>query len=150
MNNSYLKAFIKHAIKEDVGSGDHSTLACIPKNKKEKAKLFVKSKNAIIAGVDISTYIFKYLDKSIKIKTFKKDGDEVKEGDIIFTIEGRVHPILMAERLVLNTMQRMSGVATYTREYVNKIADLPTKIIDTRKTCPGMRHLQKAAVKIGG
>ncbi len=150
MNQAYLKHFIEQAIEEDVGSGDHTTLACFPKNAKGSARLIVKKNNAIIAGIETARSIYKIQDPDCQIKTNYKDGSLVRQGDVIFTLAGNIHTILTLERLVLNIMQRMSGVATLTRQYVDAIKGSKTKIIDTRKTCPGMRQLQKEAVQIGG
>lgn len=140
---------IDRAITEDIGDGDHSSLACVPKETTGKAKLLVKE-NGIIAGVEIAKKVFSKIDSDLKIEVFIEDGTEVKVGDIVFTIEGKSHTILQAERLVLNIMQRMSGIASKTNTYVKKLEGLKTIILDTRKTTPGMRVLEKMAVKIGG
>ena len=144
-----LKKFIQQALLEDVGDGDHSSLSCIPINTKSKAKLLVKE-NGIIAGVELAQYIFKQIDTKIKIKNFIRDGSIVKYGDIVFTVEGSAQSILKAERLVLNCMQRMSGIATYTNKLVQLCSGTKTKILDTRKTTPNLRGLEKWAVVIGG
>ncbi len=149
MIENYLKSFIHHAIIEDTGDGDHSSLASIPKDTKGKARLLVKQEG-VIAGIEISGYVFKTIDPELSIDTKIDDGSIVNSGDIAFTIEGKVHSILHAERLVLNIIQRMSGIATKTKKFVDEIAGLHAKIIDTRKTTPGMRLLEKAAVKYGG
>ena len=140
---------IKIAIAEDLGDGDHTSLSTIPADAQGKAKLIIKQ-DGILAGIDVAVEIFKIIDKDLKVELFLKDGTEVKKGDIAFTVSGRVISILQAERLVLNFMQRLSGVATQTHIYAAKIADLKTKVLDTRKTTPGMRLLEKEAVKIGG
>ena len=145
----FLKTFIHQAIIEDTGDGDHSSLASIPKNTKGKARLIVKQKG-VIAGIEVAGYVFKTIDPELSLDTKINDGSIVNPGDIAFTVEGKVHSVLQAERLVLNIIQRMSGVATKTRKFVDEIAGLQAKIIDTRKTIPGMRLLEKAAVKFGG
>ncbi len=144
-----LDIIIKNAIREDVGDGDHSSLSCIPKSATGKAKLLVKE-NGIIAGIEAAKKVFYYVDSNLKIETFIKDGSPVKYGDIVFHVEGSSLSILTAERLVLNIMQRMSAVATKTAFYVDIVKGLDTKILDTRKTTPGIRALEKWAVKIGG
>lgn len=149
MPNNYFDEFIENALKEDIGDGDHTSRACIPRNAIGKAQLLIKEKG-ILAGVDVAVRIFTKLDPDIKIELLKKDGDQVAPPDIAFVVEGRVMALLKAERLVLNIMQRMSGIATTTHKYVNRIAGLKTRILDTRKTTPGMRMLEKAAVKTGG
>ncbi|PLX17811.1 MAG: nicotinate-nucleotide diphosphorylase (carboxylating) [Salinivirgaceae bacterium] len=149
MNNDLKIRLIELAIAEDIGNGDHTSLASIPSSATNKAELKVKD-NGIIAGVDIAKIIFDRLMPGHKIEIFMKDGDKMKPGDIAFTIEGNTQKLLQAERLVLNFMQRMSGIATLTNKYVSKIADLNTKVLDTRKTTPGLRLIEKEAVKIGG
>ncbi|GAF01501.1 carboxylating nicotinate-nucleotide diphosphorylase [Saccharicrinis fermentans] len=144
-----LNGIIDKAIREDVGDGDHSSQACIPKTALGKAQLLVKEEG-IIAGVDIAQKVFRKFDPNMAIEVFVTDGAVVKPGDIVFKIEGKVLDILKAERLVLNIMQRMSGIATRTNIYVQKLAGLKTKVLDTRKTTPGLRELEKLAVKIGG
>ena len=144
-----LDHFINEALTEDVGDGDHSSLACIPENKMGVANLLIKD-DGILAGMSVGEYIFQFIDPEIKFTAFKKDGDPVKKGEIAFTIEGKIQTILKLERLVLNVMQRMSGIATRTHDMVNLIKDLHTKLLDTRKTTPGIRFLEKMAVKIGG
>ncbi len=144
-----INRIIDLAISEDIGDGDHSTLACVPKDSKGKAKLLVKE-NGIIAGIEIAQKVFNKIDQNLKLELFINDGTKVKPGDIVFNIEGSSHSILQAERLVLNFMQRMSGIATNTNRYVEKLSGLKTKVLDTRKTTPGMRVLEKMAVKIGG
>ena len=144
-----LKIIIKNALREDVGDGDHSSLACIPANATGKAKLLVKE-NGIIAGVSFAKMIFKEVDPDLQIEVLIKDGQSVEVGDIVFQISGKSRSILKAERLVLNAMQRMSAVATKTNKFANLLKGGKTKILDTRKTTPGIRALEKWAVKIGG
>jgi len=141
--------FIENALREDIGDGDHTSLACIPRNAVGKAQLLIKEKG-ILAGVDMALRIFTKLDPDITLEILKQDGDQVVPYDIAFIVEGRVLILLKAERLVLNIMQRMSGIATTTRQYVDRLNGLKTRILDTRKTTPGMRMLEKAAVRIGG
>lgn len=145
----YTNELIEIAIKEDIGDGDHTSLSCIPKEAQGKAHLLVKE-NCIIAGVELAAEIFKKIDSNLIFEKFIEDGETVKIGDIIFTIEGASQSILKAERLVLNFMQRMSGIATKTNHYASLVKDLNTKILDTRKTTPGLRTIEKLAVKIGG
>ena len=140
---------IVNAIREDVGDGDHSSLACIPTSAQGKAKLLVKDEG-IIAGIEFAKQVFAYIDDEMQIETFIKDGSEVKYGDIAFYIKGSSQSILKAERLVLNAMQRMSAIATKTNSFVKLLEGTNTKILDTRKTTPGIRALEKWAVKIGG
>ena len=137
------------AIKEDIGDGDHTTLATIPNNAIGSATLFSKD-SGILAGIKIAERVFQKTDNSLKLNIFLKDGTKIKQGDKIFTISGKVQSILQAERLMLNFMQRMSGIATETNKYAELIADLPTQVLDTRKTTPNMRIFEKMAVKIGG
>ena len=140
---------IKNAIREDVGDGDHSSLACIPATAKGKARLLVKDKG-IIAGVAFAEQVFTYVDPTLHMELLINDGQEVSYGDIVFYVEGSSQSILKAERLVLNAMQRMTAIATKTNEYVDLLKGTATKILDTRKTTPGIRALEKWAVKIGG
>ncbi|OMP32760.1 carboxylating nicotinate-nucleotide diphosphorylase [Mangrovimonas sp. DI 80] len=147
--NNELELIIANAIREDVGDGDHSSLACIPVTAVGKAKLLVKD-NGIIAGVDFARMVFKTVDKNLSMKTFIKDGRTVQKGDVVFYVEGPSQSILKAERLVLNAMQRMSAIATKTKKYVDLLEGTKTKLLDTRKTTPGIRALEKWAVKIGG
>ncbi len=140
---------IKNAIREDVGDGDHSSLACIPENAKGKAKLLVKD-TGIIAGVDFARQVFSYVDPELEMDIRIEDGAKVNFGDIAFYIEGSSRSILKAERLVLNAMQRMSAIATKTRIFADLLEGTQTRILDTRKTTPGIRALEKWAVKIGG
>lgn len=149
MDIELVQPFIDNALKEDVGDGDHTSLATIPPNTTGKAKLLVKD-HGIIAGVELAEYIFHRVDKSLKINIFIKDGTEVKPMDIVFEVEGNVISILTAERLVLNCMQRMSGIATNTDHVVDLLKGTNTQVLDTRKTTPGMRYLEKWAVRIGG
>lgn len=149
MMNKYLEPFIINALTEDVGDGDHSSQSCIPADAEGKVQLLVKE-TGVLAGVDVAFEIFKYLQPDIEINPLLSDGSLVEPGDVAFTIKGKVLTLLKGERLVLNVMQRMSGIATQTREYVQLVNGLHTKILDTRKTTPGMRFLEKAAVKIGG
>jgi nicotinate-nucleotide pyrophosphorylase (carboxylating) len=141
--------FIEQALHEDIQDGDHSSLACIPADAHGKALLKIKEAG-IIAGIDIAKQIFKHLDPQAQMEVWLKDGQMVKPGDQAFEIQTSVHNILKAERLVLNIMQRMSGIASLTRKYVDQIADLPSKLLDTRKTTPNFRWFEKRAVLIGG
>ncbi|ADV47395.1 nicotinate-nucleotide pyrophosphorylase [Cellulophaga algicola DSM 14237] len=147
--NTEIELIIANAIREDVGDGDHSSLACIPVTATGKAKLLVKD-TGIIAGIDFVKQVFSYVDKNLKIETVLKEGDKVKHGDIVFYVEGSSQSILKSERLVLNAMQRMSAIATKTNYFVKLLEGTDTKILDTRKTTPGIRALEKWAVKIGG
>ncbi|WP_396589629.1 carboxylating nicotinate-nucleotide diphosphorylase [Allomuricauda sp. R78024] len=140
---------ITNAIREDVGDGDHSSLACIPNSGTGKAKLLVKDEG-IIGGIEFAKQVFEYVDPNLKIETRIADGTPVKYGDIAFYVSGSTQSILKAERLVLNAMQRMSAIATKTKSYVQLLDGTSTKILDTRKTTPGIRALEKWAVKIGG
>ena len=144
-----IKLLISNAIREDVGPGDYSSLACIPESATGNAKLLVKDQG-IIAGVELAKMIFNYVDPLMEVETFINDGDEVKYGDVVFHVSGSSQSILKAERLVLNSMQRMSAIATKTNLYVKLIEGTGTKILDTRKTTPGFRVAEKWAVKIGG
>jgi len=147
--NKEIDLIIVNAIREDVGDGDHSSLACIPYDAQGKAKLLVKE-DGIIAGIDFAKRVFDYVDPGLKIETLIEDGSEVKYGDICFYVSGNSQSILKSERLVLNAMQRMSAIATKTKQFVNLLEGTKTKILDTRKTTPGIRALEKWAVKIGG
>ena len=144
-----LQLIISNAIREDVGAGDFSSLACIPASARGKAKLLVKDEG-VIAGVAFAKMIFEYVDADLKIETFINDGATVKRGDVVFHVSGSSQSILKAERLVLNSMQRMSAIATKTQSYVKLLEGTSTKILDTRKTTPGFRACEKWAVKIGG
>ena len=141
--------FVQLAIQEDIKEGDHSALACIPKTAKGGAQLLVKEEG-IIAGIEIAKQIFEEFDKSFEFEQFLSDGDFVKRGEIAFNIHGSSQTLLGAERLVLNVMQRMSAIATLTHKYVKALEGLPTKILDTRKTTPLIRFIEKEAVRIGG
>lgn len=134
---------------EDIGDGDHTTLSCIPASAIGKSQLIVKE-NGILAGVEVAREIFRAFDPELKMTIFITDGAEVKVGDVAFVVEGKVQSLLQTERLMLNIMQRMSGVATRTREYVKALEGTKTRVLDTRKTTPGLRLLEKEAVKIGG
>lgn len=144
-----LKVLIANAIREDVGSGDYSSLACIPENAMGKAKLLVKE-DGIIAGVAFAKMIFEYVDPNMQIETFIEDGTPVKKGDVVFHVLASSQSILKSERVVLNTMQRMSAIATKTNSFVQLLKGTNTKILDTRKTTPGFRVAEKWAVTIGG
>ena len=144
-----MEIIISNAIREDVGDGDHSSLACIPEIARGKAKLLVKDKG-IIAGVNYAKRVFAYVDKSLKVDIRIEDGSEVKYGDVVLYVEGSPQSILKCERTVLNGMQRMSAIATKTRKFVDLLEGTKTEILDTRKTTPGIRMLEKWAVKIGG
>lgn len=137
------------AFKEDIGDGDHTTLSTIPADAMGRSRLIVKE-DGVLAGVEIAEKVLHKVDPSIKMEVFIKDGAEVKKGDVAFTAEGPVRSLLIAERTMLNIMQRMSGVATMTRRYQDELKGLKTRVLDTRKTTPGMRMLEKEAVKIGG
>jgi len=147
--DSEVKMIISNAIREDVGDGDHSSLACIPENARGRAKLLVKDKG-IIGGVNFAKKVFAYVDKRLKLDVLIEDGTEVTYGDIVMYVEGPSQSILKAERTVLNAMQRMSAIATKTRMFVDLLKGTKTRILDTRKTTPGIRVLEKWAVKIGG
>lgn len=144
-----LHHLIRQALNEDIGDGDHSTLSVIPTDKKGKAVLNIKQ-DGIIAGIDVAEIIFKTVEPDARFTFYKKDGDSMIYGEKAFEVEANVHTILKCERLVLNIMQRMSGIATLTHKYVEKIKSYPTKILDTRKTTPNFRLLEKEAVRIGG
>lgn len=149
MDKQIIHPFITNALAEDVGDGDHTSLATIPDGTIGKAKLLVKD-SGILAGVELALEIFNQVDSRLKVAVFLNDGAEVKPKDIAFEVEGDAQSILKAERLVLNCMQRMSGIATKTREIVDLLKGTNTKVLDTRKTTPGMRYLEKWAVRIGG
>ncbi len=144
-----LRKLIDAALQEDVGDGDHSTLCCIPADAKGKAVLKIKQ-DGVLAGIEVAEKIFKYKRPSANFIRYKNEGDEMKFGEIAFEVETFVHTILQCERLVLNCMQRMSGIATLTKQYTDKLKDYKTKLLDTRKTTPNFRLLEKEAVKIGG
>ena len=149
INNEYLNTFIDNAFKEDIGDGDHTSLACIPSMNEGKAQLLIKEKG-VLAGVEVAQHVFHYFDPLMKTTVFINDGAKVFPGDVAFIVEGRVISILQCERLILNIMQRMSGIASQTSQYVEKLDGTSTKLLDTRKTTPGMRLLDKEAVRIGG
>ena len=144
-----LTHLIEHALQEDIGDGDHTTLSCIPVDAKGKAVLKVKQEG-ILAGVDVAIAIFRYREPGCLIKVHIEDGTFVNTGEIAFEVEASIHTILQCERVVLNTMQRMSGIATLTHQYVEIVKAYPVKLLDTRKTTPGFRLLEKEAVRIGG
>lgn len=147
--DSYLIPLIERAFNEDIGDGDHSSLSCIDEKVYSEANLLVKE-NGIIAGVDIASKVAKFYSHELSLNIYIKDGSKVNPGDIVFKISGPQRDILAVERTMLNFMQRMSGIATQTNIYVQKISDLKTKILDTRKTTPGLRLIEKEAVRIGG
>lgn len=149
MPNNSIDVFIENTLREDIGDGDHTSRACIPSEAVGKAQLLIKEEG-ILAGLEIADRIFNKLDRGIKIDMYKQDGDRVAPADIAFIVEGKIWALLKAERLVLNIMQRMSGIATTTRQYVDRLEGLKTRILDTRKTTPGMRMLEKSAVLTGG
>lgn len=144
-----LDDFIERALAEDVGDGDHTSMATIPANTTSRARLIIKE-DGVLAGVDIAKRIFFKVDPTLKLDCVIEDGTTVKNKDVVLTVAGHVHSILKAERLVLNIMQRMSGIATATAQVVNKLKSTNTKVLDTRKTTPGIRFLEKEAVRIGG
>lgn len=147
--NEQLQELIKNALAEDIGDGDHSTLASIDAGAKGKAVLKIKE-DGVLAGMIVAEKIFRFMQPDIVFTAFKKDGDAMQYGEVAFDVEANVHTILQTERLVLNTMQRMSGIATLTKIYVNKLNGYNTKLLDTRKTTPNFRLLEKEAVRIGG
>jgi nicotinate-nucleotide pyrophosphorylase (carboxylating) len=149
LDKEFLGPFIQNALAEDVGDGDHTSLSTIPQGQQGKAKLLIKD-SGIIAGVDVALEIFKAIDPNLKLEVIINDGEPVKHGDIAFFVSGSVHSILKAERLVLNTMQRMSGIASKTNSIVKVLEGTNTQVLDTRKTTPGLRYLEKLSVKIGG
>ena len=140
---------IKNALLEDIGSGDHSSLASVPQNAKGKMKLLAKA-NGIIAGIEVAKEVLRQVDDAVSMQCFKKDGDEITFGDVVFELEGSAQSMLTAERTLLNFMQRMSGIATVSKQYADAVKGTKTKILDTRKTTPNLRELEKYAVKIGG
>ena len=149
MDKQVIDSFIKNALAEDLGDGDHTSLSTIPADARGKAKLIIKE-DGILAGIELALYIFNYIDADLKTEVFLQDGAAVKYGDIAFHVYGNVHAILLAERLVLNCMQRMSGIATKTHSIVTLLEGTSCRILDTRKTTPGLRYLEKWAVRIGG
>ena len=148
-SDKVLKEFIRTALEEDIQDGDHSTLSTIPKDLEQKAQLLVKE-NCILAGVELAEIIFKYFDKNLKVEVFIKDGQPAKKGDVAFIVTGKARSILSTERLVLNCMQRMSGIATMTHDWDSRLVGTKTKLLDTRKTTPNFRVCEKWAVAIGG
>jgi nicotinate-nucleotide pyrophosphorylase (carboxylating) len=144
-----LEELISNALKEDIGDGDHSTLSCIGENVKGKAILKIKDEG-ILAGVDVAEKIFSFAEPASVLRKIKNDGDKIHFGEIAFEVEARVYTILTCERLILNCMQRMSGIATLTKKYTDKLQGYTTKLLDTRKTTPNFRLLEKEAVRIGG
>jgi nicotinate-nucleotide pyrophosphorylase (carboxylating) len=144
-----LKHLVEEALQEDVGDGDHSTLSCIPAEKKGKAVLKIKQ-DGILAGLEVAEKIFRIVEPEVKFISYKHDGEPMTSGQKAFQVEASIHTILKCERLVLNCMQRMSGIATLTKQYTSKLQDYETKLLDTRKTTPNFRLLEKEAVKIGG
>jgi len=149
LDKQVIDQFIKSAIAEDLGDGDHTSLSTIPADAQGKAKLLIKEAG-IIAGVELALEIFKQVDANLTTEVFINDGAEVKVGDIALTVSGNSQSILLAERLVLNCMQRMSGIATKTNHIVKMLSGYHTQLLDTRKTTPGLRYLEKWAVRIGG
>jgi len=148
MNKDFIK-MIPAWFAEDIGDGDHTTLSCIPADAVGKSQLIIKE-NGVIAGVEVAREIFKAFDPELKMTVFIQDGSEVKYGDIAFVVEGKIQSLLQTERLMLNIMQRMSGIATRTRQYMKALEGTKTSVLDTRKTTPGLRMLEKEAVKLGG
>jgi nicotinate-nucleotide pyrophosphorylase (carboxylating) len=149
MENKFLKDFILRSLAEDQGDGDHSSLACIPENANGEAMLLIKEEG-VLAGIRIAKVLFETIDNDLRLEIMLNDGDRVLPGNKAFRLSGKQRSILLSERLVLNIMQRMSGIATSTRKYVNRLEGLKTRILDTRKTSPGLRFLEKEAVRIGG
>ncbi len=148
-SDKVLKEFIRTALEEDIQNGDHSTLSTIPKDLEQKAQLLVKE-NCILAGVELAEIIFKHFDKNLKVEVFIKDGEPAKKGDTAFIVTGKARSILSTERLVLNCMQRMSGIATMTHDWDSRLIGTKAKLLDTRKTTPNFRVCEKWAVAIGG
>jgi nicotinate-nucleotide pyrophosphorylase (carboxylating) len=144
-----INEIIDRALQEDIGEGDHSTLSCVPENAKGKAELIIKE-DGILAGVELALMIFHRFDPALEVQVFLKDGQQVRKGEVAFIVTGSSRSILSTERLVLNFMQRMSGIATQTNKIVKLIEGTSTKLLDTRKTTPGIRYMEKWAVRIGG
>jgi len=149
MHNKILRDFISGCLREDIGDGDHSSLACIPFDAVGKARLLVKEQG-LLSGCSVAGEVFSIIDRDLRFEPFLSDGTKILPGDIVFHVHGRIQSILKSERLVLNILQRMSGIATCTNMYVERIGGLKTKVLDTRKTTPGMRFLEKEAVRTGG
>ena len=149
MENSNLRDLIIRSVEEDLGDGDHTSLACIPSDSVGKAQLIIKDEG-ILAGITVAKKVFREIDKTLNCEILIQDGSHIKPGDIALTVSGKQRSILKAERLILNIVQRMSGIATNTDRYVSLLTGLKTKILDTRKTTPGFRFLEKEAVRIGG
>jgi len=147
--NDLIDRLIDLAFAEDIGDGDHTTLSCIPATAMGKSKLLIKEEG-VLAGIEVAKEIFNRFDPELKVEVFINDGAEVKPGDVAMIVSGKVQSLLQTERLMLNVMQRMSGIATTTRKYVKRLEGTKTRVLDTRKTTPGMRMLEKEAVKIGG
>lgn len=147
--NDLIDRLIDLAFAEDIGDGDHTTLSCIPATAMGKSKLLIKEEG-VLAGIEVAKEIFHRFDPELKVEVFINDGAEVKPGDVAMIVSGKVQSLLQTERLMLNVMQRMSGIATTTRKYVKRLEGTKTRVLDTRKTTPGMRMLEKEAVKIGG
>jgi len=148
-NPHNLRDLIRLALREDVGDGDHSALSCVPETATKRARLLVKQAG-VLAGVEVALIVFEEVDPALKVEVKIQDGSRIEVGDIVLTIEGSARSILQAERLMLNIMQRMSGIATHTRRMADLIADLPVKLLDTRKTIPNFRLFEKMATRIGG
>lgn len=149
ITKKHLNTFITNALKEDLGDGDHSSMAVIPKGSKSTVKMLIKD-DGTIAGINLSIEIFNYLDPSVNIEAYKKDGEQVKKGEVIMLVSGKTQSLLGAERLVLNCVQRMSGIATHTRQLVQLLKGTKAQLLDTRKTTPNFRIIEKWAVAIGG
>jgi nicotinate-nucleotide pyrophosphorylase (carboxylating) len=149
VTDEMLKDFIQRGLVEDVGSGDHTSLACIPEDGRSTAQLLVKDAG-VIAGIELAEYIFRYVDPNAEFETLKTDGDSVSYGDVAFRVRCNTQALLKSERLILNTMQRMSGIATLSNRFAFEVEDLPAKVLDTRKTTPLLRFLEKWAVRLGG
>ncbi|MBW6501075.1 MAG: carboxylating nicotinate-nucleotide diphosphorylase [Bacteroidales bacterium] len=149
MENRILEEFIIRSLEEDLGDGDHTSLACISPDARGKARLIIKEKG-LLAGIRVIREAYPLIDRDLQLEIMTGDGTSVNPGDIVFYVSGSQQSILKSERLILNILQRMSGIATSTREYAEKLKGLRTKILDTRKTTPGMRFLEKEAVRIGG
>lgn len=147
--NEQLNLLIKNALAEDIGDGDHSTLSCIDRQARGKATLKIKQET-VLAGVSVAEKIFRFMEPAVVFNRLKQDGEQVNYGETAFEVHADVHTILQCERLVLNCMQRMSGIASLTKKYTDKISSYKTKLLDTRKTTPNFRLLEKEAVKIGG